>query len=180
MRRWCLVATAAAMALAGCQDPYEQDRGAPQTPPQVGDSPSPTSAPAPRTRPLDPMPAPAPRGAVDAFCAQWANWDWRTLGQQQRRLARLATGRLAAELSAEATVRKLDASLRRDRIGTEGTVAAIDVTPGTRERRAVCVARETSITNGRVDSSSTRHRVYLATVRHTEQGWGISAWEPQP
>ena len=114
------------------------------------------------------------------FCAQWTNWSWRTIGRQQRRLAALATGPLARQLAAEAQVRVQDQALRRDRLGARGHVVAIDVKRGSATRRAVCVAWEQPLTDGRANQTDARHHVYLATVTRTRDGWAVSQWQPQP
>ena len=120
------------------------------------------------------------RSAVNVFCAQWTNWSWRTIGRQQRRLAALATGPLARQLAAEAQARVHDWALRRDRLGARGHVVAIDVKRGSATRRAVCVAWEQPLTDGRANQTDARHHVYLATVTRTRNGWAVSQWQPQP
>ena len=176
--------------LAGCQDPYQQDRAhdrrspartkpaLPQTP--HGDNVS-SRAPARDTAPTIAANARATaRSAVNVFCAQWTNWSWRTIGRQQRRLAALATGPLARQLAAEAQARVQDQALRRDRLGARGHVVAIDVKRGSATRRAVCVAWEQPLADGRADQIDARHHVYLATVTRTRDGWAVSQWQPQP
>lgn len=170
------------LLLCGCQDPYQGNDplGSTVTTPAAGDTPA---AETPRPQPsmaMGEQSPHSPRSAVEAFCLQWANWNWRTLQRQQRRLAAMAVGEFARQLTDEAALRADDRSLRRDRIGSEGTVVAVDVKAGTRERRAVCVARETPMSGARADTLNTRHRVYLATVARTARGWGIRAWQPQP
>jgi len=177
--------------LAGCQDPYQQDRAhdrsnpndtkpaLPQTP--HGDNVS-TRAPARDTAPtIAANTRTTARSTVKVFCAQWTNWSWRTIGRQQRRLAALATGPLALELAAEAQARAQDQALRRDRLGARGHVVAIDVKRrGNATRRVVCVASEQQLANGRVDQMGARHHVYLATVTRTRDRWAVSQWQPQP
>jgi hypothetical protein len=180
----------AGLALVGCQDPYTQ--GAPT----AGDSPRPHERPQaerPHGDELGP-PAPAAAGApalrepaarrnartvLEAFCSQWATWSWRTIERQQHRLARLATGPLAAELAAEARQAKLDRALRRDRLAIRGRLVALDLDPPGTPGQAVCVTAEREIENGRAELAG-RHRVYLAAIERTGQGWGVSRWEPQP
>jgi len=117
---------------------------------------------------------------LEGFCWQWANWSWRTIDRQQRQLARLASGPLAARLAAEARRAKLDRALRRDRVAMRGRLVAVDLDPPASPGRAVCVTRELEIENGRGELDGGRHRVYLATLDRDRQGWGVSAWEPQP
>lgn len=172
--------------LSGCQDPYRHDaERRSETRPPARDRASGDERP-PLAREHDSAPAVnrdaqgSPRAAVDAFCSQWANWNWRTIERQQQRLAALATGRLARQLAAEARLRAQDQALRRDRLGKRGRVVAIDVKPGTATRDAVCVAWEEQLVRGRADPEGARHRVYLTTVQHTTDGWAIRRWEPQP
>jgi hypothetical protein len=181
----------ACVAIAGCQDPYTET-----TP--TGGEPAGRHESRRAERPLgDDLPprAPAavpvptgaeaagqgsPRSALEAFCLQWANWSWRTVDRQQRRLARLATGRLAAELDAEARQAKLDRALRGDRLAMRGRLMAVDLDPPGRPGLAVCVTREQEIRYGRAELGGGSHRVYLAALRGTAQGWGVSSWRPQP
>jgi hypothetical protein len=179
-----------AALLAGCQDPYRQDaerRDESRRPavPAAGEQ-LPGDDRAPLAREHDTAPAVnsdarrTPRAVVDAFCSQWANWSWRTIERQQRRLAHLATGRLARQLAAEARLRAQDEALRRDRLGTRGRVVAIDVKSGAARRDAVCVAWQEQLSGGRADPVGARHRVYLTTLQRTHDGWAVRGWEPQP
>jgi hypothetical protein len=184
-----LFVAALTVVAAGCQDPYAAERRS-EDPPRA-----PESQPAQRPR-SDERPPPTnerdtapdvgldaqrtPQAAMGAFCAQWANWSWRTIGRQQRRLARLAAGPLAGQLAAEAKLRAQDQALRRDRLGVRGRVVAIDIKRGTSTRDAVCVTWERAQANGRADLEGARHRVYLATVALTRNGWAVRQWEPQP
>jgi hypothetical protein len=186
-----VAALLACLALAGCEDPYTQS--------------TPTAGGAPRrderrqaVRPRgDELPPPAPpsarpsafseaprrrsaRGVLEAFCWNWTNWTWRTIERQQRRLARLAAGRLAIELAAEARQAELDRALRRDRLAMRGRLVAVDLDSPASPGRAVCVTREREIQNGRGELGGGRHRVYLATLDRDRQGWGVSGWQPQP
>jgi hypothetical protein len=178
---WILVALVA--LVAGCADPYAEDRDGSGTQSRAeagpGDERPPRSAVRDTAPTVTPDAADAPRAAVNAFCSQWANWTWRTIQRQHRRLASVATGRLRRQLGAEARLRGQDRTLRRDRQGVRGHVVAIDVKPGARTRQAVCVAWEEPLANGHLDLEGGRHRVYLATVAKTDTGWAVRRWEPQ-
>ena len=185
-RRGLLVVSLLTVLLAGCQDPYDQQAERRDEPrPAARDHARDDERP-PLAREHDTAPAVSsdtqgsPRAAVDAFCSQWSNWSWRTIERQQRRLAGLATGRLARQLAAEAQLRAQDQTLPRDRLGTRGRVVAIDINPGTATRNAVCVAWEEQLAHGHADAEGARHRVYLTTVQRTDGGWAITRWEPQP
>jgi hypothetical protein len=187
--RAALFVAALTVVAAGCQDPYAaeprgEDARRPGKPPLAerprGDE-RPAAADERDTAPAVRLDAQAtPRAAVGAFCAQWANWSWRTIGRQQRRLARIAAGALAGQLAAEAKLRTQDQALRRDRLGVRGRVVAIDIKRGTSTRDAVCVTWERQQANRRADLEGARHRVYLATVVQTRNGWAVRRWEPQP
>jgi hypothetical protein len=177
---WILVAVLA--LVAGCADPYEQDRDRSGTSPRQeaarGDE-RPARAPARDTAPAVPAAPDTPRAAVDAFCSQWTNWTWRTIERQQRRLASMATGQLRSQLAAEAGLRAQDGASRSDRLGVRGQVVAIDIKRATGNREAVCVAWEEPLAQGHVDIEGGRHRVYLASVAKTDTGWAVRQWEPQ-
>ena len=114
MSRRCafvVLATGLALAASGCQDPYSSP---------------PRSRAAPTARSTAPV-AQAARSVARMFATRWINWDWRSAAHQQRALARLATADLAAQLRANATSARVDAGLARDKPGTRGTVAAIDL-----------------------------------------------------
>ena len=181
----------ACLALVGCQDPYTQSARTADGSPRPYER---RQAKRPRGDELPPraqftatvpaLPEAAARRSartvLEAFCSRWANWSWRTIGRQQRRLAGLATGRLAAQLAAEARRAKLDRALRRDRLAMRGRVVALDLDPPGGGGRVVCVSRELEIQNGRGELGGGRHRVYLAALERTPGGWGVSRWEPQP
>jgi hypothetical protein len=179
------------VALAGCQDPYTEPTPAGGDPAGRHESRRAERPPGDELPPPAPAAVPvptggeaagrgSPRSALEAFCLQWANWSWLTVDRQQRRLARLATGRLAAELAAEAGQAKLDRALRGDRLAMRGRLVAVDLDPPGRPGRAVCVTREQEIRHGRAELGGGSHRVYLAALRRTARGWGVSSWQPQP
>jgi hypothetical protein len=180
-----IAAIAAVLALAGCQDPYASDhaRPAPATTQHVAETPSDTARPGP---PAVPPPAAArqpsasPRQAARAFADRWANWDWRTASSQQRALARLAVGRLAQQLTANASSARIDATLARDRPGARGAVAAIELAVRTTRAIGIVVIHEQTYTDGRADLGGQRYRVYLIRLTSHRRDWGVSAWEPQP
>jgi hypothetical protein len=180
----------AMVALVGCEDPYADRSGDPgraadgeraREQQARGDELAPLS-PERDTAPDDPggRVASTARAALERFCAQWANWSWRTIDRQQSRLAELATGELRRQLEREAAARQLDRSLRRDRLAVRGRLVAVDVKPGGRRRLAACVTHEEEVQHGRGELGGGRHRVYLARLDRNRQGWGVSRWEPQP
>ena len=151
-----------ASAAVGCQDPYRER---------------------PVATPTAPRPTAAPSSTADtarAFAQRWINWDWKTLAHQQRALARLAGGRLAAGLRADADGAARDDTLARDKPANRGTVAAISLNPGQRSARGLVVTRERTYTNGHADLGGARYRVYRVTISASHDGWTVTEWAPQP
>jgi hypothetical protein len=170
---------------SGCQDPYTGQSSVSSPSPKVNREATPgdTSRPGPRMPASAPMPAGgsrAPRRAAGSFANRWANWDWRAAAEQQRALAALATGPLARRLRANAGSARIDASLMRDKPGSRGAVAAIDLTTAGDRASGVVVMREQTYTGERADLGGQRYRVYLIRLSREPNGWGVSAWEPQP
>jgi hypothetical protein len=183
MMRSALATLSVLALITGCEDPYQDDaaRSAPRAHEvRPGDDPPPRIASRDTAPPVGAAGSDTPQAAVRTFCAQWSNWNWRTIERQQRRLAALATGPLGRQLAAEADLRAHDRALRRDRLGARGRVVTIDVKRGDRVRDALCVASQQQIARGRVDLEGARYRVYLATLAHTGVGWAVTRWEPQP
>jgi hypothetical protein len=180
------------LALVGCQDPYTD--GAPTAGDQSerderrqvhrphGDELPPPAPSATAAVPAfdDPSARRSARTVLEAFCSQWANWSWPTIDRQQAKLARLATGRLARQLAAQARQARLDRTLRRDRLVMRGRLVALDLAPPGARGQAVCVTREQELQNGRGELAGGHHRVYIAILEQTAQGWGVSEWQPQP
>jgi hypothetical protein len=184
-RRLPIPVLAAVLALAGCQDPYASNhaRPAPATTQHVTVTPSDIARPGPsaaRRPSTAPQPSTSARHAARTFAAGWANWDWRSASRQQRALARLAVGRLAQRLTANARSARIDATLARDRPGARGTVAAIDLDVRATRAAGIVVTHEQTYTDGRADLGGRRYRVYLIRLASHDGGWGVSAWDPQP
>jgi len=178
-------------ALAGCapEDPYtadRQDRGTRQDEQlrraqAAGDELAPPAVARDSAPPYTGARASAdPERVVRDFCAQWANWSYRTIERQQRRLGELSTPRLARQLAPSASQRSLDTTLERDRFAVRGEIVATDLRPGARARSAICVTREEELDNGRDPLGDGAHRVYLAQLEHHPDGWVIAGWQPQP
>lgn len=177
---------ALALALGGCQDPYQNDqahqaassRMRPAQAPRPGD----IDGPGPPGRPAPAGPVGQGSGAravAAAFARGWTNWDWRTAAAQQLKLARLATGTLGTQLRSGARSTAADQSLARDRPGARGSVIAIDLKPDQRGVSGVVATREQTYTGGHADLGGRRYRVYLTTIEHGRHGWRVSRWEPQ-
>jgi len=122
----------------------------------------------------------APERVLRAFCAQWANWSYRTIERQQRRLIELSTPRLARELAPSSSQRTLDTTVARDRFAVRGEVIATDLRPGAGRRGAICVTREEELDHGRDPLGDGTHRVYFARLERNGRRWSVGAWQPQP
>ena len=151
-----------ACAAAGCQDPYHERSAAVPTAPRR------TAAPSSST------------DTATAFAKRWINWNWNTLPHQQRALARLAGGRLAAGLHADADAAARDETLARDQPANRGTVAAISLNPSPGSARGLVVTRERTYTNGHADLGGARYRVYRVAISASHDGWTVTEWAPQP
>jgi len=184
-----LVALSASVAACAPEDPYSADRGdrgARQdeqlrraqaggdelTPPAVASDSAPPYA--------GVRAGEDPERVLRDFCAQWANWSYRTIGRQQRRLAELSTDQLADTLAPTSSQRGLDTTLARDRFAVRGAVVAINLEPGATRRRALCVTREEELEQGRDPLGDGVHRVYFARLARSANRWSVAAWQPQP
>lgn len=173
------------LATTGCEDPYARKETPAAPGPRTAAVPTPgdTSRPGPAAGRVPPAAATAPhsaRAAATAFAERWVNWDWRSLAAQQRALARLARGDLRAQLRANATQARGDASLDRDKPGSRGTIAAINLRARVGQAAGILVTRERTYTAGHADLGGRRYRVYVVRLVGGREGWGVSAWEPQP
>ena len=161
VRHIALLATVA-FAAAGCQDPYRER---------------------PVAAPTAPRPTAAPNSTADtasAFAKRWINWDWKTLPRQQRALARLAGGRLATRLRADADAAAQDETLARDKTAHRGTVAATSLNPSPGGARGLVVTHERTYTNGHADLGGARYRVYRVAIGARHDRWTVTEWAPQP
>jgi hypothetical protein len=186
-RRTALVVTLLALLVAGsgCQDPYgsQPSLSSPSPTRNREATPGDTRRPGPRIPSLAPATAGGSRSpwrAARSFAVRWVNWGWRTVAEQQRSLAGLATGLLARRLRANGGSARIDASLARDKPGSRGAVAAIDLRAAGDRASGVVVTREQSYTGGRADLGGRRYRVYLIRLNRERNGWEVSAWQPQP
>lgn len=161
MKRVVVIAAVSAL-LAGCSDPYAHGTSR-VTPP-----------------PVRPTPAPSASSAARAFALRWINWDWRSAAAQQRALAELAGGALAADLRANAASARIDASLARDKPGSRGTVAIVDVAARASGVGGLVVTREERYTAGHAELGGPRYRVYAIELVRDRARWEVSAWKPQP
>ena len=179
------VLIAVALTISGCQDPYAsqsarqptQPTSGPATMPRDDVRPGPSAGPPPAA---PQRPARTPRLAARAFATRWANWDWRGAARQQRTLARLAVDELARRLRAHAASARIDATLARDKPGSRGTVTALQLKRAGSRAAGIVVTREQTHTDGRADLGGQRYRVYRIRLHRHRDGWGVSAWEPQP
>lgn len=151
-----IVAVVLALLSAGCQTPPDD---------------------APRPAATTPRPSPGRDAVVRDFAGRWINWDWQSVPEQQRDLARLASPRLAHRLRATASSPRVVADLTRDRPGSRGHVVVLHMTS---TRSGVVLTREVTLTNGHADLGGQHYRVYLVSTRRLHGKWEVSRWEPQP
>src|SRR6185437_6883018 len=111
------------------------------------------------------------RCAAATFARAWVNWDWRAVAAQQRALARMAVGPLAAELQANAQTASADASLSRDRPSSRGSIVASDLHPNRGRVSGLVVTREQTYTDGHADLGGQHYRVYQAVLVRAKSGW---------
>jgi hypothetical protein len=180
-----VIALAAALALAGCQDPYASHHSQPEPAGTATNAPAPsdTAAPGPAATPLaggTNHPSRAARNVARSFATRWINWDWRTAAEQQRALAQVASGKLARMLRANAASARIDATLERDKPGSRGTVAAIQLKTSGAVAAGVIVTHEQASTDGHADLGGQRYRVYLIALQRENGEWEVSRWAPQP
>jgi len=175
------------LVLGGCRDPYNA-RSKPATPQRAASQASTAGGSGDTGRPGPPPAAPylpaatgsGVRTAALAFARAWVNWDWRTAAAQQRDLAGLSAGRLAAQLRSGARASATDASLARDKPSSRGDVVAVDLKLTRRAAAGVVVTREQSYTDGHADLGGAHYRVYLTALKRIGARWEITRWEPQP
>lgn len=173
-----------AVALAGCQDPYaSNDSRLEPVRTRTAAAPVDTAAPGPAATPLASEADPAVRSARDvvrSFAMRWINWDWRTAAKQERELAQLASADLARTLRAHAASARIDATVARDKPGSRGTVAAIQLKTTGSVAAGLVVTHEQSSTDGHADLGGQRYRVYLVALELDNGKWGVGRWAPQP
>lgn len=112
------------------------------------------------------------RELLARFARVWMTYTFTTLPTQQRRLAALATGRLARQLRRSAE-RDLQAQyIHLASVRSSGNVEAIAVSA---RRTTIVVTREALTTNG---DTQTSWNVFLATVADTAAGLRVATWTP--
>jgi hypothetical protein len=161
-----LVVVLLALTATGCQDPYAR----PERP-----------APAPATTtPVTSRDTGGAKQAARIFASRWTNWDWRTAGAQQRALALLTAGKLAADLRANAGSARIDAGLARDKPSSRGDVVATDLRVQAASATGIVVTRERTYTAGHADLGGQHYRVYRVRLTLTNGHWEVSSWERLP
>lgn len=145
-----------ALLAAGCQDPYR-------------DAPRPTAA--------TPQPAAGRDAVIHDFATRWINWDWQSMPEQQRALARLASPNLARRLRAAGSSARVAATVSRDRPGSRGRLVLIRMTSA---RDGLVLTQEETLTDGHADLRGEHYRVYLVSATELHGEWKVRRWEPQP
>jgi hypothetical protein len=158
----------AALLLAGCADPYAHQPPRPRRPASAAQPPQVAGA---HTSASE---------AARALASQWINWDWRSAAAQQRHLALMASGPLADHLRANADSARIDASLARDRPGSRGAIATVELTSRGTTSAGIVVTREESYTDGRAALGGAHYRVYRVRLAAADHAWEVTTWAPQP
>jgi hypothetical protein len=156
IRRLTLIsACAAALTTAGCglSDPYSGDRH-----------------PTPPARPAAPPTTAGPQQALARFGRLWVNWRSRTLAQNRRDLAALATGELLPILTDDA--KRAAAAESGPGWQSTGTVEGVMMRGG---GGALVVTQETAARENGDGQSG--YVVYLARVESTSDGWKVAEWQ---
>ena len=166
-------ALVAALALAGCGDPYADPERANQPPP--GEQPAPPlpkQADGVAPRHLAATPEEAARRAAELT----TNWTGETAAARHAQFARITVG--AARRDARESAARLPTDPQLGETRSQGAVEAVATRETTKARRElVVVTHETLIGDG---LNERRWRVTLATAEHRPGGWVLSRWEPQP
>lgn len=170
--RLALAVAIAACGAAGCADPYADDDS-----PREGTVAGEVSArPVPRpTERLGALPN-SPEAAIRRAARLTTTWTSSNAARRYAAFATFAVG--AARRQAQEAAARVPTDPQLDRASSDGHVAAVVTTAGTRQgREMLVVTRETVRTNGLVERS---WRVTLASVEHRDGGWVVVRWEPQP
>jgi hypothetical protein len=161
-------AVLAAAALTGCgmTDPYA-------TPPSTTTKAQPSAA-AATASPVAAAPAArTPEHALRRFTTMFINWRFAQLPQVKRALAAQATGPLAQQLNLEADQALTEVSRRESNQANQGTAQVI--ADPKHNGHYVIVTRETArLGDARAQAG---YFVYLATLRHTSDGWRLTAFK---
>jgi hypothetical protein len=168
------------VGLAGCSNPDapRSDSSARSTgsPANVGEP----SAPPP-VSPASQAPAGVqvtPTAALEAFSRLYSNWTYRTLTNNQRRLAAMAVGaaRLAEQQAAASS--QADTTIARGHIWNSGQIVSIAgdlARPGA----WVIVTREQTGGSTQYEGLPASYHVTLARLARLPGGYAVSEWLPQ-
>lgn len=169
-----LAALAAAVVLAGCSNPDAgglpsgggvQNAGEPAAP-----------APAAGTTPMDAQGS--ARAAIARYARIYANWSWRTVAANQRRLAAMSVGQARVTDLQAAAQAAGDSTLRQGQISNSGSV--VSIAPDQAQAGTwVLVTRERTSGSGEYEGLPAAYHVTLARAQQIQQGWAVSEWAPQ-
>ena len=87
---------------------------------------------------------------------------------------------MARQLLANAESARIDATLARDKPGSRGTVAAVELAATGRRAWGIVVTREQTLTDEHPNLGGQRYRIYAVRLVHDRHRWQVSAWTPQP
>jgi hypothetical protein len=119
-----------------------------------------------------------PAGALEAFARLYVNWTYRTLVDNQRRLAAMSVGpaRLAEQQAAVAS--RADMTIARAHVYNVGQIVSV-----AQERSHigmwVVVTREQTGGGSEYDGLSPTYHVTLAKLASIPHGYAVEVWSPQ-
>ena len=166
----------AALALAGCGDPYAAPKNS-DVPPPPGEKPARAVPEQPDHVAREDVAA-TPEAAARQAAELTTNWTGETAARRYAAFARITVG--AARIAARESAARLttDAQLAAPGARSTGAVEAVATRSVAAARRElIVVTRETLTADGLREQ---RWRVTLATAERRRRGWVLSRWEPQP
>lgn len=170
-----------AVVLAGCSNPDA---------PSTGSATTPTTSPQNAGEPQAPLPAspaaqaPAkvqstPSAALAAFSGLYSNWTYRTLTNDQRRLAAMSVGSARLAEQQAATSSKADTTIARGHIWNSGQILSI-ASDRAKDGTWVIVTREQTGGSTQYEGLPASYHVTLARLAHVpDRGYAVSEWLPQ-
>lgn len=178
----CVLLGAFAATLVGCSDPYAgPDRqGARVHTTAAKPPPTPRLAPPrhARTPAARSLRSASARVVARSFATTSINWTQARLGAQQRRLASLSAGSLAAGHRAVAASIEGGKAGRTDAgIEAAGDVVAVDLRHEGARFGGVCLTAEQQAAPGRGGAGEVHHTLYDIALVRTARGWKVSRWQ---
>lgn len=170
-----LAAVAAALALAACSNP---DAGGPPSGAGGVQSQGEPAAPRPARGSAAVDVQRSAQAAIAQYARLYANWSWRTLAAEMRRLAAISVAQARLTDQQNAAQAAGDTTLRQGQISNTGAVVSI-AGDQTQAGTWVIVTRERTSGSGEYEGLPASFHVTLAKVQQVQHGWAVSEWAPQ-